>query len=199
MSEDKQLRMGQLVRLNGELWTVCGLPGQKDYDAKKYRSAGQGCSLQPYARKGEIYWVHQMNVEIVDEDKPRDFSSARVGDRLWIEQHGYVTVTEIDKNSNYPIKCSGYTVPIVSLTFDGREHKAFNPVAYWSRPTITGGDVPPKRKTRITGPFAVFKGTGRAGKEAYALISVARGTPEDFKTDVNYAVSYVDLDIEVDE
>jgi len=86
-----------------------------------------------------------------------DFSKARVGDRVWYlfgPQH-------TNKDTNATIKSVGDSLyhPI-GITMDGgigdqtftyaglMTTTSSAPSLYWTRPTITGGDVPPKRTVK---------------------------------------------------
>ena len=73
-----------------------------------------------------------------------DFSSARVGDQLFSIHYGPVRVRSI---CEYSICCERLDAPDVLTWFsDGRLYTgATFPDLYWSKPEITGGDVPPKR------------------------------------------------------
>jgi len=108
-----------------------------------------------------------------------DFSEARIGERLWDAFRGYVVVEGVD---DMHIFVSDGWGPPTKRRIDGVSVGG-EQILYWSKPTITGGDIPPKRtvKKKVEGGVLVHK-NGRFGSvfvteiEAnWAMVLAARG------------------------
>lgn len=74
-----------------------------------------------------------------------DFSSARVGDILWSELY-QTSVEVISKASNKIVLLSANLRFERSIT--GKTNTGMQDL-YWSKPEISGGDIPPKRLKKV--------------------------------------------------
>jgi len=87
-----------------------------------------------------------------------DFSKAHEGDTLWDNLYGDCFVVDVEEAGLWLRKGSGLCMENFFRKITGKTD-AGTQLLYWSKPTITGGDIPPKRtvKKKVEGLVVVFK------------------------------------------
>lgn len=122
-------------------------------DKKNWRFSG----LSSYYKKtcGTKDWRHtlQKRPKDVVNERPR-FESARVGDKVYSLSYGSGVVSDLGfDDDDYPIRVIfDDDKTYADFTIDGKSClDNANPTLYWSKPTITGGDIPPERMVSIGG------------------------------------------------
>lgn len=74
-----------------------------------------------------------------------DFTTARVGDKLYSLLHGEVKVKNIDRDENYPILVISKKGDVDSFTSDGRYYRYGDQVLFWAKPQVIAPPMPPRK------------------------------------------------------